>query len=120
MEVKMNISSCVIRCNPNDLQDVKKRVEESKVCDIHIVDEKGYIVVTIEGNGIEEEIEKLKTLQFLDGVLSADLIYSYSEEELDKARENFEKIENPVPEILEKDVKAEEIVYHGDLKKKYI
>ncbi len=116
----MNISSCVIRCNPKDLQDVKKRVEESGVCDIHIVDEKGYIIVTIEGDGIEEEVKKLKTIQFLEGVLSADMVYSYSEEELDKARENFEFIENPVPEILEKDVRAEEIVYNGDLKKKYI
>ncbi len=116
----MNISSCVIRCNPKDLKSVKKRVEEANVCDIHIVDEKGYIIVTIEGEGIEEEIEKLKTLQFLEGVLSAEMIYSYSEDELDQARENFEKIENPVPEILEKDVRAEEIVYHGDLKKKII
>ncbi|WP_187648287.1 chaperone NapD [Nitrosophilus labii] len=116
----MNISSCVVRCHPNDLESVKKRVEDSGVCDIHIVDEKGYIVVTIEGEGIEEEINKLKTLQFLEGVLSAEMIYSYSEEELDRARENFELIDNPVPEILEKDVRAEEIVYHGDLKKKYI
>ncbi len=116
----MNISSCVIRCNPADLEAVLERVKRSGVCDIHMTDEKGYIIVTIEGDGIEEEIEKLKTLQFLEGVLSADLIYSYSEEELDKARENFEKIDNPVPEILEKDVRAEEIVYNGDLKKKII
>ncbi|WP_281950735.1 chaperone NapD [Nitrosophilus kaiyonis] len=116
----MTLSSCVIRCNPNDLQDVKKRVEESNVCDIHIVDEKGYIVVTIEGENTEEEINKLKTLQFLEGVLSADLIYSYSEEELDALREDLEIQKKPIPEILEKDVKAEEIVYHGDLKKKYI
>ena len=116
----MNISSCVIRCHPKNLEDVKKRVEESGVCDIHIVDEKGYIIVTIEGNGIEEEVKKLKTIQFLEGVLSADMVYSYSEEELDQARENFEVVKNPVPEILEKDVKAEDIVYNGDLKKKYI
>ncbi len=119
MEVTMNISSCVIRCNPKDLEDVKKRVEKTGVCDIHIVDEKGYIIVTIEGEGIEEEIDKLKRLQFLDGVLSADMVYSYSEEELDALREDLD-IQKPVPEILEKDVPAEQIVYHGDLKKKYI
>ncbi len=115
----MTLSSCVIRCNPRDLEDVKRRVEESKMCDIHLVDESGYIVVTIEGKDTSEEIEKLKTLQFLEGVLSADLIYSYGEEELDALREDLE-IQEPVPEILEKDVPAEKIVYHGDLKKKYI
>ena len=115
----MTLSSCVIRCNPQDLEDVKKRVEEANVCDIHIVDESGYIIVTIEGKDTAEEIEKLKTLQFLEGVLSADLIYSYSEEELEALREDLE-VQEPVPEILEKDVPAEQIVYHGDLKKKYI
>ncbi len=115
----MTLSSCVIRCHPKDLADVKKRVEEANVCDIHIVDESGYIVVTIEGKDTAEEIEKLKTLQFLEGVLSADLIYSYSEEELEALREDLD-IQEPVPEILEKDVPAEQIVYHGDLKKKYI
>ncbi len=113
----MTLSSCVIRCNPKELKEVKKRVEESGVCDIHIVDEKGYIVVTIEGEGVEEEMEKLTKLQFLEGVLGADMIYSYSEEELDALREDLE-VQEPVPEILEKDVRAEEIVYHGDLKKK--
>ncbi|BCD63090.1 periplasmic nitrate reductase NapD [Nitratiruptor sp. YY08-26] len=115
----MTLSSCVIRCNPRDLEDVKKRVEEANVCDIHIVDESGYIVVTIEGENTAQEIDKLKTLQFLDGVLSADLIYSYSEEELEALREDLE-VQEPVPEILEKEVPAEQIVYHGDLKKKYI
>ena len=113
----MTLSSCVIRCNPKELNDVKKRVEDANVCDIHIVDEKGYIVVTIEGEGVEEEMEKLTKLQYLEGVLSAEMIYSYSEEELDALREDLE-VQEPVPEILEKDVRAEEIVYHGDLKKK--
>ncbi|WP_201332954.1 chaperone NapD [Nitratiruptor sp. YY09-18] len=115
----MTLSSCVIRCNPKDLERVKKGVEEANVCDIHIVDESGYIVVTIEGKDTAEEIKKLKTLQFLDGVLSADLIYSYSEEELEALREDLD-MQAEVPEILEKDVPAEQIVYHGDLKKKYI
>ena len=115
----MTLSSCVIRCYPQDLEDVKKRVEESGVCDIHLVDEQGLIIVTIEGESIEDEIKKLKTLQFLDGVLTAEMVYSYSEDELDALREDLD-IQDPVPEILEKDVRAEEIVYNGDLKKKYI
>ncbi len=115
----MTLSSCVIRCNPQDLEDVKRRVEETNVCDIHIVDESGYIIVTIEGKDTAEEIGKLKTLQFLEGVLSAEMVYSYSEDELEALREDLE-MQEPVPDILERDVKAEEIVYHGDLKKKYI
>ena len=114
----MTLSSCVIRCRPEELEDVKKRVEEAGVCDIHIVDEKGYIVVTIEGENIEEEVSKFAILEKLPGVLSADMIYSYSEEELDALREDVE-IEGKVPEILEKDVDAKDIVYHGDLKKRF-
>ena len=114
----MTLSSCVIRCRPDELEDVKKRIEEAGVCDIHIVDEKGYIVVTIEGENIEEEVSKFAILEKLPGVLSADMIYSYSEEELDALREDVE-IEGKVPEILEKDVDAKDIVYHGDLKKRF-
>ncbi|WP_200763973.1 chaperone NapD [Nitrosophilus alvini] len=115
-----NISSVVVRCNPKKLDEVKKRVEDANVCDIHIVDEKGYIIVTIEGEGISEEIKKLKIIQELPGVISADMVYSYSEEELEMARAEFEKTE-PVPEILNNDnIKAEDIVYNGDLKKKII
>ncbi|MRI83833.1 MAG: nitrate reductase [Nitratiruptor sp.] len=115
----MTLSSCVVRCHPQDLEAVRQRIEESGVCDIHLVDKQGYIIVTIEGENIEEEIQKLKVLQFLDGVLSAEMVYSYSEDQLDALREDLE-IQDPVPEILEKDVPAEQIVYNGDLKKKFI
>ena len=112
----MTMSSCVIRCHPNDLEDVKKRVEDTGVCEIFITDEKGYLIVIIEGENIDEEMEKLAKLQLLEGVLSADMVYSYSEDELDALKEDLEKVE-PVPEILQKeDVRAEEIVYHGNLK----
>ena len=114
----MTLSSCVIRCKPQEIEDVKKRVEDAKVCDIHMVDESGYIIVTIEGENIEDEVSKFAVLEKLPGVLSADMIYSYSEEELEALREDLD-MQDPVPEILEKDVDASQIVYHGDLKKRF-
>ena len=46
--------------------------------------------------------------------------YSYSEDELDLAREEFEQADE-VPEMLNNDsLRAEQIVYHGDLRKKNI
>lgn len=114
----MNISSIVIKTNPQNLDEVLKELNESEICDVHMHDEFGRIVVTIEGEGISEEIKKLKILETMPNVISADMIYSYAEDELNEARENFDK-NGGIPDVLKDDnLKAEDITYRGDLKKK--
>ncbi len=114
----MNISSIVIKTNPQNLDEVLKELNNSEICDVHMHDEFGRIVVTIEGNGISEEIKKLKILETMANIISADMIYSYTEDELNEARENFAK-NGVIPEVLkDNNLNAENIVYGGDLKKK--
>ncbi len=114
----MNISSIVIQCKSSNYDMVEKWCQESDICDFHFGDKtKGKIIVTIEGEGVEEEIAKLKVIQEAPGVIAADMMMTY-QEELD---EEIKKLESAdlVPDILQReDVKAEDIVYHGDLKKK--
>ena len=56
----MNISSIVIQCKQEYFDEVKAWCEESEICDYHFGEKKiGKIIVTIEGKGVEEEIEKL-------------------------------------------------------------
>ncbi len=115
----MNISSIVVQTAPQHLQTVLKALEESKVCDIYFIDEKGKIIVTIEGENIEEEVSKVKIIEEISNVLSANLMYSYSEEELAEAMEEFQKVEEMVPDILKVEgICADEINYPGDLKGK--
>ncbi len=114
----MNISGILVQVTPRYLNFVVDRIKEADFCEYHQHDELGRIVVTIEGDTAEDEIAKLKLLQQVEHVVSADMVFSHSEDELDKLRQGLDT-SSPVPEWLnDPNVMAEDIVYHGDLKKK--
>ena len=114
----MNVSSIVIQTLPKYLEEVVENLKASDVCDYHLHDEIGRIIVTIEGEGVAEELKKLKVIEAIPHVISADMQMAYSEDELDA---NMEKMENAdlVPKMLnDEDIDPRDIVYRGDLKKK--
>ncbi|RXJ99195.1 nitrate reductase [Arcobacter sp. CECT 8986] len=116
----MNISSIVVQTLPKYVDEVVKNLKNCEACDYHIHDEQGRIIITIEGKNVEEELSKLRVVEQIEHVISADMQMAYSEEELN---EHMEVLENSdvVPTILnDDDVKPEDIIYSGDLKKKNI
>jgi nitrate reductase NapD len=116
----MNVSSIIVQAAPSHKEAVLKNLEEKKeICDVFYHDEKGRIVVTIEGETIEDEIKKLNILQKIPNVIAADMVYAFSEAELDVDRNAIASKDDSIPPILDDDnIKAEDIVYQGDLKKK--
>ncbi len=117
----MNISSIVVQAKPEHIDDILEIVQNATFCDYHFHDkEKGKIILTIEGESVDDEIKKLKIIQSLENVISAEMMMSYSEDELDREIKKLEAQE-PVPAMLNDDtLDAKDIVYHGDLKKKKI
>ncbi|MBP6162663.1 MAG: chaperone NapD [Aliarcobacter sp.] len=114
----MNISSIVVQTVPKFLDEVVESLKNCDVCDYHMHDEIGRIIITIEGEGVQEELRKLKVIEAIPHVISADMQMAYSEEELSAHLEVLEN-SDAVPKMLnEKDVQAHDIVYNGDLKKK--
>lgn len=114
----MNISSIIVRTRPENYDAVWLNLQECEYCDVHFGEkEKGIIIITIEGETVEEEIGKLTKIEQMPMIISADMHMSYCEEELDKLRENIDL--NSTVEELNTDKKAEEIKYFGNLKKKY-
>ena len=114
----MNVSSIVIKTLPEYVEEVVENLKNSDVCDYHLHDEIGRIVVTIEGEGVSEELKKLKVVEAIPHVISADMQMAYSEDELD---DHMDVLENSdaVPRMLhDNDIRPEEIIYNGDLKKK--
>jgi len=114
----MNISSIVVQTVPKFLEDVVNSLKECEVCDYHMHDEKGRIIITIEGNGVKEELEKLRVIEAIPHVVAADMQMAYSEDELD---EHIEVLSNSdaVPKMLNDDnVDPDKILYRGDLKRK--
>lgn len=113
----MNISSIVVQTLPKNLEEVVKALKASGVCDYFMHDELGRVIVTIEGDGVQEELKKLKVIEAIPNVISADMQMAYSQEELDSHLEVLEN-SDAVPRVLNEDVKPEDIIYNGDLKQK--
>ena len=85
----MNISSIIVKTLPKNFDEVMQALKESGVCDVHFGEkEKGIIIVTIEGKNVEEEIEKVRILEALPKVISADMHMSYCEEELEEMKKD--------------------------------
>lgn len=114
----MNISSIIVQTLPKHLNEVVTSLKNCDVCDYHMHDELGRIIITIEGNGVQEELKKLKVIEAIPYVMSADMQMSYSEDELNSHMKVLENAD-AVPKVLnDKNIQSHEIVYNGDLKKK--
>ncbi len=115
----MNISSIVVQVLPKYIDDVLEVLQNAEFCDYHFHDKNiGKIIVTVEGESVDDEIRNLKVIQSVQHVIAADMMMSYSEDELDA---EIKKLENGavVPPMLNDDtIKASDIVYNGDLRKK--
>jgi len=115
----MNVSSIVVQAMSEHIDGLVEHFKQADYCDYYMHDkQKGKIILVIEGENVEEEIEKLVKIQRTPHVMAADMMMTYQEEELD---EEFRRLEaqDPVPEVLNDDsIDIRDIVYHGDLKYK--
>ncbi len=114
----MNISSIVVQTLPKYVEEVVEALKQCEACDYHFHDEKGRIIITIEGAGVEQELEKLRIVEAIPHIMAADMQMAYSEDELNA---HMEIINNSdvVPKMLNDDnIDVSKIVYNGDLKKK--
>ena len=114
----MNISSIVVKTVPKYLDEVVENLKNCEACDYHLHDPKGIIIITIEGDGVTEELKKMTVIENIPHVISAEMQMAYSEEELD---EHMEVLNNAdvVPKMLnDGNDDPSKIIYHGDLKKK--
>ena len=76
----MNVSSIVVRTRPEAVKSVIAALEASGLCDVFFSDKQGRIVVTVEGETVDGEMEKLVAIQNLPDVLGADLVYAFSDD----------------------------------------
>ncbi|MDR0468051.1 MAG: chaperone NapD [Campylobacteraceae bacterium] len=111
----MNISSIVISTKPENIDKVIEELKglENEGVDYHFHDDLGRIIVTIEAPSVSEEVAMLKKIETIKYVISADMSYAYSEDELEREKS---KIGNNDEKILNSlDDENEEIVYYGSV-----
>ncbi len=115
----MNISGILVQTSPNKLQEVLQEIKSNNLWDYHQHDEKGRIIVTLEGENTDEEMKKLNQLKAVNHVITADMVYSYSEDELNEMRDDLGQASKVPDWMNDPNIKAEQIKYNGDLKKRH-
>jgi len=103
----MNISSIVVKTAPEKMTGVMENLKNSGLCEVHFHDQTGKIIVTLEGENINEEMNKMKAILNMPNVLSADLAYSYSENEMLETIECM-KTADAVPDMLKESMPGED------------
>ncbi len=78
----MNVSSIVVKTVQEHLESVINDINDLDLCEVHFSNKEGKIVVTIEGENIGNQMESMKSIQALPNVASANLVYSYCEDEV--------------------------------------
>ncbi len=112
----MNISGIVVSVSPEHFKSVLQALEKTPLCEVHFSDNSKTIIVTLEGSDVGEETAKLRKIQGMAHIISAEMSYSYSEDELDKLREGVELNQGTVPEFLvDENATAEDANYGGDI-----
>jgi len=96
----MNVSSIVVKTNPENMQDVMNTINAIDFCEVHFNDDEGKIIVTIEGESVDDQMNRMKKIQALPNVVSANLSYSYTEEEVAAGLDHI-KASGIVPENLQ-------------------
>jgi len=116
----MNLSSIVIQTTPEFLNGILDAVKKADFCEYHLHDEKGRIIVTVEGKDTNEEITKMRLIEGIPHVISAEMVFAYSEDELQQEREKLEQAEDNIPDWMnDPNAKSSDINYGGDLKKRF-
>lgn len=115
----MNISSVVVKCAPEYIEFVLNELHQSGQCEVYAHDELGRIIIILEGENTEEESEKLRKVQEIPHVLSAEMAMAFSENEFAAEQGKFEvPSDNLIDFLNAEDVDAKDIIYHGHLKDK--
>lgn len=112
----MNISSIIIKAHSekwqSTLETLSRLSTPSSTLEIALEDKtKGLIIATIEAPSTQEEIATLKAINAIEGILSADMHLSYSDEGLRECQMSAGEI----AELIDTQP-IESIKYSGDIK----
>ncbi len=76
----MNICGILVHAHPDGFDAVKKRLLAVQGVEVHGMSDEGRVVVTLEEENEDTMAESLLTVQRLEGVISASMIYHHNEE----------------------------------------
>ncbi|RAX58234.1 hypothetical protein CCZ01_03955 [Helicobacter monodelphidis] len=106
----MNISSVIVWFKEGCQQNIRQELAQIQGVECH-QEEAGKMIVTIQGENVSDEVKALRCIESLNGVISAEMVYSYSEE----IQTQKNQIEGYAYESLNDTKKAEQLRYGGSV-----
>lgn len=78
----MNISSILVQTRPDNSSGIQKKLADIPGVDVHGATSDGHIIITIEDTPGHMPSDTLMNVQNMMGVMSAAIVYNYSDENL--------------------------------------
>lgn len=78
-----NICSALVHAKQDQIETVRKELEQQSGVEVHAQTDDGRLIVTIEDELRREVGDRIMGFYSIDGVLSASMIYQYSDNDLD-------------------------------------
>lgn len=78
-----NICSALVHAKQDQIETVKKELEQQSGVEVHAITEDGRLIVTIEDELRKVVGERIMGFYNIEGVLSASMIYQYSDNDFE-------------------------------------
>jgi len=79
-----NLCSALVHAKQDEIDSVKLKIENQQGVEVHAVTDDGRLIVTIEDESRKVVGERIMGFYDIDGVLSASMIYQFSDDELNE------------------------------------
>ncbi len=77
----LHIASCVARVLPESIAATSAAIAAVIGCPISATDEKGKLVIVIEGGSTGALLDQMDQIRTIKGVLNVEMVYQHAEEE---------------------------------------
>ncbi|MCR2124810.1 chaperone NapD [Campylobacter upsaliensis] len=106
----MNLSSVLIVAKEETIDTLAEGIAKIELCSVELR-EKDKLIVVIESEDLDSELKAYKKLEALPNLISINMIFSYQDldEDIQKA------LNSGAIESIEKNEKAENVVYNGSV-----
>ncbi len=84
-ESPIQVSGVAIRLDPQKMESVKGQLNTITDLEIHVEDQSGKLVITLENRNSHQMTDTIKQLEEIDGVRIVNPVYIHDEEEMVKA-----------------------------------
>ena len=81
---KYNICSALVHAKQEMIDSVKQVLEQQQGVEVHATSENGRLIVTVEDEYRKNIGERIMGFYEIDGVLSASMIYQFSDDEFNE------------------------------------